>query len=962
MNAFEIISDYFTSSATDSTEVVPSSSNDSLKNDSDNESECSNSSLEGFESVDYKVFDLWDDHTNDKKPRRKRAKKQDESSKDEDCKALVVYQGPFDPNGEFVYSLNHNEPSDKTFHINPEVIQLIMSTLDKPVASTSEAASSADSMALVPWQPTKMKRQVSKRQVIRYRGMYVQARRRISELRKELAVTEDTLELKTWLLESLGEELKHAKHDSKTLEKANETLYKNNKSLQKSLIEQSKLAVNAATAAAKASVVKTQSEEFCKDIMALNENIWNLKEEKRQLENQRDAMSTEMSELKAFVNTMQADLDNLIMNLVSKGMVLATDSNGKKITLARLNVPIEESNWSSIKTRRDEVRYMAIISGHEANLEKMNARVMDLLTANDNLQNEKEELRVTVKDCEDKISELEDELAAEKCMGRMMCSDLEDAQQLIDSLRDSKDRTESLLNKEKKRNAELERELLRCEKQLLARVDSLEHAMEASKLVKKTQVSNKARTAEQFAQTSKLATQEFGAQAFPTKVDQGTQGTSLSFRPNAAKKPVKRLSSKENLKKALVPFGPKTFVESLTSSCMRKALEMTKNCWDINTEQKKETASPFVFNDSLPESSPAHKWVMEEMLLSAPKTKQPKASSAISAVKKTKAKKTGRKTLVATLVAESLNPEAQELEKAQLVLAEAPEQSAKKPRMSMSSESEETLFGDLFKEPEAEPKKSKSAKRKARKANCNVSWLAELLDKRESQGSPLCAPVSDFNIDFFTPSFAKAPVVKPFEENNKSCNGLIHFEEIAPKTKVMAVPEVAPVGRDSLMDLDLDALFGSSPFDFAPLEVKPTPSSDLDIAPTSSELLKLNKGCGGVCSWKDCSGCSATQARKETQSSVSWTEWQKEIDQFLIDMEEEEDQVYSLESLFEEATSAAEKTRPKKSSKGKDKAKHASRFNVHGRQSAGRPYQVPRVAQLKKETKKEKKQKVRRAD
>merc|ERR1711912_137321 len=290
---------------------------------------------------------------------------------------------------------------------------------------------------------------------------------------------------------------------------------------------------------------KTQSEEFCKDVMALNENIWNLKEERRQLEAQRDLMTNEMNELKSFTNTLQADLDNLIFNLVTKGMVLATDSNGKKITLARLSIPIEDSNWNCIKTRRDEVRYMAIISGHEANLEKMNARILDLLTANDNLQNEKEGLRVSVKDCEVKISELED------------------AQSLIDSLRDSKDRTESLLNKEKKRNSELERELLRCEKQLLARVDSLEHAMKASKLVKKTQISsNKARTAEQFAQTSKLATHEFGAQASSTTVDQGTQGTALSFRPNAIKKP--------------------SFVESLTSSCMRKALEMTVNCWDLN--------------------------------------------------------------------------------------------------------------------------------------------------------------------------------------------------------------------------------------------------------------------------------------------------------------------------------------------------------------------------------------------
>merc|ERR1711912_68000 len=941
MNAFEIISDYFTST-TDSTEVIASTSNDSLKNASDSESECSNSSLEGFESVDYKIFDLWDD-TDEKRPRKKRPSRMGESSDEDTCKALVVYQGPFDPAGEFVHSLNHNEPEDKTFHINPEVLELVMSVLDKAIPSPSEAKSPADCMALVPWKPTAMKKSIARRHVIRYRGTYVQARKRISELRKELCVCEDTLELKNWLLESLAEELKHAKHDAVTLEKANITLAKNNKSLQKSFIAQSKLAVNAATAAAQASVVKTQSEEFCKDVMALNENIWNLKEERRQLEAQRDLMTNEMNELKSFTNTLQADLDNLIFNLVTKGMVLATDSNGKKITLARLSIPIEDSNWNCIKTRRDEVRYMAIISGHEANLEKMNARILDLLTANDNLQNEKEGLRVSVKDCEVKISELENELAAEKCMGRMICSDLEDAQSLIDSLRDSKDRTESLLNKEKKRNSELERELLRCEKQLLARVDSLEHAMKASKLVKKTQISsNKARTAEQFAQTSKLATHEFGAQANSTTVDQGTQGTALSFRPNAIKKPVKRLSSKENLS---------------------KALEMTVNCWDLNKSHKQETSTPFVFNGSVPETNSAQKWIMEEMLLSTPETKQPKPSPVIVPAKKTtktRGKKFGKKTLISTMVGESLNPETEELEKAQLALAEAPEnkQLAKRPRLSS-----ETLFGDLFDEPakvevdEPSKKKSKASRRKERKAkknNCNVSLLAELLDKRETQGSSLVAPVSDFNIDFFGPSItSKKSVVKTYEEN-KSCNGLIHFEEIAAKSPAMIAPEVASIGRDSLLDLDLDALFGSSPFDLAPLEVKPSPSSCLDIVPTSSELMKLNEGCGGVCALSTCNGCAAKPEDGPLTSvspAISWS-WEKEINLILGQEEaDEEDEIYSLESLFEEATTAAEKVRPKKSSKGKDKARHASRFNVHGRQG---PYQVPRVAQLKK--------KARRAD
>ena len=48
-----------------------------------------------------------------------------------------------------------------------------------------------------------------------------------------------------------------------------------------------------------------------------------------------DLMTNEMNELKSFTNTLQADLDNLIFNLVTKGMVLATDSNGKLLELKK---------------------------------------------------------------------------------------------------------------------------------------------------------------------------------------------------------------------------------------------------------------------------------------------------------------------------------------------------------------------------------------------------------------------------------------------------------------------------------------------------------------------------------------------------------------------------------------------------------------------------------------------------
>merc|ERR1712165_307176 len=705
-------------------------------------------------------------------------------------------------------------------------------------------------------------------------------------------------------------------------------LYKNNKNLQKGFLQQSKLAVSAATAAAKATVVQNQTENFCKDIMSLNETIWTLKEEKRTLEEQKVSMSTEISELKAFVSIIQADLDNLILNLVCNGMVLATDSQGKKITLSRLNVPIEESNWSCVKTRKDEVKYMAIISGHEAAMEKVQNRIKDLLLSNDTLQNEKEALRVTVRDCETKITQMEQELAAEKCMSRMICADLEDAQVLIDSLRDSKDRTESQLMKEKRRNAELERELLKCEKQLLARVDSLEHAMEASKLVKRTTTNNaRVRTSEQFAQTHATSTDtyETGAQATCATTETACGSTGLTFRPCSIKKPLKRLSTNETASKALLPFDTKrTVVESLKSSCMRKAFEMASNCWDLNKEEKSKDI--FVFNDSLPETTPGQKWVMEEMFLSSakPETKQPKSTKPIMR----KVKKAAKKTMVASLIHESLNPEAEELEKAQLVLAENQEEHAsKKPRLVASSDSG-TLFGSLFDEPETkEPahqlkkatKLSKKKRSASKKQTCNVSLLAAMLEKRE--GNNLTAPASELQLNFDVPNFSTArPIVRPFNQP-KSTSGLIAFDDMEPKTKVTAVPEVTPgpVGRDSLMDLDLDALFGSSPFDFAPLTVTPSPAPSTSfVLPKVSDL---------------------------PTPSFSWEQdVEKEIEQ-LIKLEEtaqqeesQEDEVYSLESLFDEAVNSGESSRPKKSSKRKDKARHASRIAAHSRQSA-RPYQ-----------------------
>merc|ERR1719210_2050551 len=101
------------------------------------------------------------------------------------------------------------------------------------------------------------------------------------------------------------------------------------------------------------------------------------------------------------------------------------------------------------------------------------------------------------------------------------------------------------------------------------------------------------------------------------------------------------------------------------------------------------------------------------MLLSTPETKQPKLSPVIvvpaKKATKTRGKKFGKKNLISTMVGESLNPETEELEKAQLALAEAPEnkQLAKRPRMSS-----ETLFGDLFDDPAKvevdEPSKKKS--------------------------------------------------------------------------------------------------------------------------------------------------------------------------------------------------------------------------------------------------------------
>lgn len=573
--------------------------------DSDSDS---NSSLEGFEKVDIGLSnsddDLWDDAAETKRNKKVENKviMLPEKEVQESTKALMLYEGPYkDPVSTFLMSLDSQQPTTSSLGLNRPFIGRMDS-----LPPNSKLAST---MALVLWKPppSTMSRLLANpavtdwEQVQQYIVQYNQIVQRLVEMKEELRLCEEVLNLKTRLLDSLGEELRHTLRDKGSLIKANETMAnelwrlnhdkeilaianetlteelhcairekgnfameneilteefnnalfekgnitmaKDNltEELNNSILNKHTLTMENETLAEELrntlhdkETVTTANEiltEKCQyaisqyRILAENPQVeqctacpkvfedsqalvaitrqneekleCNLKQERQNneqlrtdldrsqhqlaeireslehalrepvlLKNTNIDLSQDNTRLRQFVTVLQSYLNNLIADLCSTGLVKLTDANGKHMLLERQAVPVDESVFKHVNTRKDEVCFLSAISAHEHKLQQMIQNVEDLTTCKDALTVDRDELKCKVKEDQGTIAAQTQQIQAEKTMASLMRRDLEEANALITSLREAINSAEYQLSQEQRNNQDLCSQLTKFERQL----------------------------------------------------------------------------------------------------------------------------------------------------------------------------------------------------------------------------------------------------------------------------------------------------------------------------------------------------------------------------------------------------------------------------------------------------------------------------------------------------------------
>jgi len=273
-------------------------------------------------------------------------------------------------------------------------------------------------LALVPMankELVKVERQSTPQQLLQFTQAQLQLHQ---EKICELQVMLDT---KTHLLLTLGQELRNLRHDNNSLESANNRLAASNKSIR---AQQQYTVAPLRALAFPTSVRPSQREQ---EIVA----------ERDSLRAEVASLQTELQDALAFAVATEQHRDEVVQDLVTQGFARLVDAAGSTLTLERLPAAADadsSTRWRTVGVSRANARCLDTVTRQCAQLRQLAAREASREAAVEELraqytQSEQQmtQLRASLEDSEKKLSDstaqvtqLQRQLAAERCGGRLV--------------------------------------------------------------------------------------------------------------------------------------------------------------------------------------------------------------------------------------------------------------------------------------------------------------------------------------------------------------------------------------------------------------------------------------------------------------------------------------------------------------------------------------------------------------
>merc|ERR1719394_558419 len=190
----------------------------------------------------------------------------------------------------------------------------------------------------------------------------------------------------------------------------------------------------------------------------LEEHVHNLENERNELSQCCTTLTTEISELKTYTDSIQCEMDSLIHDLVIKGVAKVTDANGNTVFVSRRGEPEALNDWNVVKSKKD-ARYLAAVSAQDSVIANLKAECDELKDTRCQLETETKLLFEKLTEAEASNKELSSKLQAEQCMGQLVVSDLEKARLEISSIKENASSAQECLEREIVCSSHLKREV-----------------------------------------------------------------------------------------------------------------------------------------------------------------------------------------------------------------------------------------------------------------------------------------------------------------------------------------------------------------------------------------------------------------------------------------------------------------------------------------------------------------------
>ncbi|CAH1775087.1 unnamed protein product [Owenia fusiformis] len=293
--------------------------------------------------------------------------------------------------------------------------------------------------------------------------------KQLSKIKLEVQAQDDTLNIKTILANELSKQVKNLVSENGKLTAANDRLYTRKSDLHYMGQENRKYLTELVKV--KQQLGHLQDE----NLKLLHENGWmehKLKisfEEKESIQDSYYQLEQKFSSLKETYEGLEKHLDDIMFTLSKKGFTRLIDTEGRTVELCgSKGTLIQLEGWNLAVNKKTE-RFMSRISELEENVVE--------------LKDDRKKLNKLVSEKELEVKEIQINIRSETLSRTKLQSELDNASNKLTEISNKESALSKLLIAEKKRKGDLIRQHLRRENQLTERIQSLQHALESSKLL-----------------------------------------------------------------------------------------------------------------------------------------------------------------------------------------------------------------------------------------------------------------------------------------------------------------------------------------------------------------------------------------------------------------------------------------------------------------------------------------------